>query len=170
MITSKDTAIVYSGTRKPLLYSLINNNKLPVSGVVLDYGAGRYNGKEVIGSKGCMGFYRYDPYNLDDTTNHDALFFGLFKYDTIICSNVLNVLQDEVLTATINSIKEMLSCTGVLYISVYENNKSGVGCVTKRGYQRNERIGEYEKILSKHFKTVTKKHGILICTRPIKEV
>ena len=139
----------------------INKAKLPavykkadITGMVMDYGCGRYtdhirahvhrNGGE---------FLPYDPYNQTYATNAntmDEVVKAIRNRQpiTIICSNVLNVIDDdEAVKKIADRIEYIVKATGgKAFITVYEGNKSGVGRQTGADqYQRNQPLDFYRK-------------------------
>ena len=48
------------------------------------------------------------------------------------------------------NIKSLMAKDGVVYIKVYERDKSGVGCKTTKGWQRNMKLISY----TPYFETV----------------
>ena len=54
---------------------------------------------------------------------------------------------------------------GFLYIKVYERDKSGIGCKTTKGWQRNQKLIQYISFIEKAFGThckIEKKKDILV--------
>ena len=86
------------------------------------------------------------------------------KYNTILISNVLNVIEeDEIILQIIKTCKELLESDGRVLITVYEGDKSGKGKQSKEDcYQRNARTAEYIGLVSKVFDTVKIKQNIII--------
>ena len=86
------------------------------------------------------------------------------KYNTILVSNVLNVIEeDEIIIDILNTCKELLKSNGRVLITVYEGDKSGRGKQSKEDcYQRNARTAEYIKLVSKVFENVKIKQNIII--------
>lgn len=131
-----------NSVKLPAVYNKIDWSK--VSGTVCDYGCGRYTDhiREFLKEKG-IEYNGFDPYWAPD---------GKIEGDIFICSNVLNVIQDE---QEMYRIHNLLVNTGKPYfITVYEGDKSGMGRVTKKDcYQRNETLEDYayefEKIRKK---------------------
>ena len=139
----------------------INNVKLPAiynvkgifKGHVLDYGCGKY--VEHLRRKALQtasSFWYYDKYNQSIFRNNEALDFGYtYGFDTIVCANVLNVIDDD---ATILYIINELLCLSIsvrgnIYIQIYEGDKSGEGRATKTDcYQRNESVKAYGRFLN----------------------
>lgn len=133
---------------------------------IVDYGAGRYDaGKVFLTDRHNIPVFCYDPYNRPVKENKitaEIMKTGICPI--VICANVLNVVNDT------NAIRDILSnirhairdVNGVALFTVYEGNKSGIGAVTKAGYQRNARTSEYIPILREYFHSVEKKGKILI--------
>ena len=143
--TSANTSI--NNVKLPALY-----NKVKLTGNVLDYGCGKY--VEHLRRKALQSassFWFYDKYNQSKITNNEALDFGYtYGFNTIVCANVLNVIDDE---TTICSILNELMCLlhrgGDIYIQIYEGDKSGTRKVTKCDcYQRNESVKAYGRFLN----------------------
>lgn len=128
--------------------------------VILDYGCGKYNNnKEIAESKGYI-WLGYDPYNRTDEENNESMLYITRngKADIVICSNVLNVIAENDI---IQSIANTLPMFGnKVLVTIYEGDKSGIGKVTKKGYQRNEKAIEYTKYF--HGKGVVKGNIITI--------
>ena len=139
----------------------INKNKLPaiyrklgktIEGKsTLDYGCGRYvdHIREHLESINCTPFF-YDPYNRTEKQNSEWICTqcGYHAIDVAICSNVLNVIDDE------KSIEKIIDILGYhakeAYLTVYEGDKSGKGRQTGPDqYQRNEKAQKYlDRIVS----------------------
>lgn len=81
-----------------------------ISGRVLDYGCGRGKDAEILNCEG------YDPYYFPTKPRG--------KFDTILCSYVLNVLTEESRQEVIDSIKRLLKSGGSAYISVRRDTKN----------------------------------------------
>jgi hypothetical protein len=110
---------------------------------VLDFGGGKYSeAQEYLKSLGAVCEV-YDPYNRTREENIRVL---SQKYDLMMCNNVLNVLTDDVLSNVILDIKKVAELCDVkkIIVTVYERDKSGVGCYTgNESYQRNEKTSVY---------------------------
>ena len=137
---------------------------------LFDYGCGRYkNNEEFCKNKG-IKWFGYDPYWKDDNQNEEILDYVnnyYSKFDCIVCSNVLNVIDD---LETIYNILIFLSNIGhskTTYIfSCYSGNKSGIGKITKRDcWQRNEKIKIWEERLKEYFKIDFIKNDIIVCSK-----
>ena len=121
---SHKTAIARSGPSSPLLtlerMGLIN-------GEVLDYGCGKGADEKYLLSKN-IPIDSYDPH-------WKPIDLAGKKYDTILCTYVLNVFNDDDGTSVISSIKEHLNPNGKAYLSVRRDVKTDGP--TSRGFQRN---------------------------------
>lgn len=128
----------------------------PPDGRILDFGAGKYRkGTIFLQSKG----FDVDSY---EPSLHDNLPSG--KYNTILISNVFNVIaEDEIVIDILKTCKELLESDGRVLITVYEGDKSGKGKPSKEDcYQRNARTAEYVGLVSKVFDNVKIKQNIII--------
>lgn len=121
--------------------------------VILDYGGGKYdtNAKYML-DKCNASVLVYDPYNRTSEHNSKVIqFFKLNPAKIVVCSNVLNVIkEDEIILDILGNIKSLMAKDGVVYIKVYERDKSGVGCKTTKGWQRNMKLISY----TPYFETV----------------
>lgn len=138
----------------------INNVKLPaiynvkgiLKGHVLDYGCGKYT--DHLRKKALLtstSFWCYDKYNQFVSTNLASIDFGYAHgFDTILCANVLNVIDDELtIIEIIHRLIRMVRKTGDIYIQIYEGDKSSNGKHTKLDcYQRNEPVKAYGRFLN----------------------
>lgn len=148
--TSANTSI--NKTRLPALY-----NKVYFSGHVLDYGCGKYTEhlrEKALETSASVHFY--DLFNQPEEINRASLSWGkLFKYDTIVCCNVLNVIDSlEVIESIIYDMLDMVRKDGYsnIYIQIYEGDRSGEGKPTKNNcYQRNEPTISYFNFIMNNF-------------------
>jgi hypothetical protein len=159
--TSKDTCInTVSAIYKQVTFGLCE--------VILDYGGGKYNtnAEYMRETRNCEVLV-YDPYNRSYKNNKEILdYFTRKPARNVVCSNVLNVIkEDEVILGVLRHIYSLMDKGGFLYIKVYERDKSRVGCVTTKGWQRNQKLVDYipfiEKAFGKHCQ-IEKKKDILI--------
>lgn len=129
---------------------------------VLDYGGGKYDKNKDYMQQKQVNVLVYDKYNRSEEENLYAL--SVPHYDYLVCSNVLNVIKEDVVIDEI--LKHMRSLNADLYLfSVYEGDKSGTGKVTKKGYQRNQKLAFYKSLLEQYFTKVENKKGILVCKK-----
>jgi len=141
----------------PALFRKIGHT---LSGFNLDIGGGKYN--EV--SKNFDNFLNwvYDPHSRTQEENRVVLeTIGVFGINSITISNVLNVIQlDEEIVEVLNFAKTFCVST---FITVYEGDKSGVGCITRDGYQRNQKLRNYLPIVQQIWENCYIKNGIIFC-------
>ena len=145
--TSANTSI--NSTKLPKVYT-----KVQLTGAVLDYGCGKYIGhiKHFLWENDAY-LLPYDPYNQSVETNFRTIkelkrIRDEYEPLTIVCSNVLNVIDDDDTVQDVcDRIQRWINDTdGIAYITVYEGNRTGVGRQTgKDQYQRNEPLVFYRK-------------------------
>lgn len=157
----------------------INRNKLPAvygkahfsAKNVLDYGCGAYTEhiRQYVESMNKI-YLPYDPYNQSidealDTRDKIHLLLANGCPIDIVCSNVLNVIDDEEeINGIAKTIMDIIMQTGGYgFVTVYEGNRSGVGRATgKDQYQRNEPLKSYLKYFSGHIRVRAKvKNGMI---------
>ena len=110
--------------------------------LVLDYGAGKGLGTSFLRDEHGIDCKAYDPFNMPGSER--VLEEGPF--DVILVANVLNVLEsDTLLMDVIHDIISRIVVGGHAIIGIHEGDRGGVGCVTPRGWQRNEKTAEYRK-------------------------
>jgi len=149
----------------------VNKNKLPrifhqinwISGTKnLDYGSGKFmNQVEFLESLN-VRCYRYDPYNVPERVNQVAL--ASAPYDTITISNVLNVIKEkEIRCNIINKCLSLLKDDGVIYVTVYTGNRTGIGKISKKDcWQNNCNIGFYISEISEITGVTVSRKGQMI--------
>lgn len=137
----------------------------------LDIGGGKFEtATDFLHSKGVHNFV-YDPFNRSEEHNErvwDLLISYRFA-DTVTLSNVLNVIQfrrDRIkcLEVAAMALKE----DGVLFITVYEGNRSGKGGRTTRGFQLNRPVKRYVSEAEDVFRDVDVMSGGIIVARDSK--
>lgn len=158
--TSKNTSI--NKEKLPAIYKKINwetlnNNKS--SGIVLDYGCGRYtNHIQAYVENHGFRYVGYDKYWNDNKENLEC------NPDLIICSNVLNVIDDEKEIKKIHS--GILKYNKPYVITVYEGDGTGCGKKTKNDcYQKNQKTKYYkhnDEIVKKNVITNSKYKGVIL--------
>lgn len=144
--TSKDTCI----NAVSAVYKYIDKHNI----VILDYGGGKYNTNvEYMKNKCGSTVLVYDPFNRSDSHNTDVLnYFKVNPAEYVVLSNVLNVIkEDEIIYDILNNVKTLMSETGSLYIKIYERDRSGKGCLTVKGWQRNQKLNDYIPYLKNVF-------------------
>ena len=153
----------------------INAKKLPAvyrkflfdGRVVLDYGCGRYTDHIRKSFADGTEYLPYDPFNQPAEINANSMdrvteLCAKHIPIDVVCSNVLNVIDDDEEIAKIASFIKKICYTsgGCGYVTVYEGDKSGVGKQTGADqYQRNEPIGNYR---NKYFPSSVIKRGTIL--------
>ena len=154
MLNQKYSSANTSINKVGRLYKVFCHEK--PNGKVLDFGAGKYRkGTIFLQGKG-FDVDSYEP-SLHDSLPND-------KYNTILISNVFNVIaEDEIIIHILKTCKELLELDGRVLVTVYEGDKSGKGKQSKEDcYQRNARTAEYTGLVSKVFENVKIKQNIII--------
>ncbi|MCF8309187.1 MAG: HIT domain-containing protein [Bacteroidales bacterium] len=86
-----------------------------LKGAILDYGCGFGNDADILMKNGVPKIDKYDKYYFPDLPEK--------KYDTIICSYVLNVLERPEQTQVLMEISELLKQNGKAYFAVRRDVK-----------------------------------------------
>ena len=139
-ISSANTSI--NKNQFPYIYSHINWGKLRGKEVI-DYGCGRYTQHiEALMALYNIKWYGYDPYWRNATLNGEAIHCDP---DIVICSNVLNVIKEDLIVSRIHdTIKYAYMPTMGYFIKVYEGDKTFIGKQTKKNcWQRNQPTESY---------------------------
>ena len=142
--------------------AIVKKYKSRLTGTILNYGCGRGWRKVeyYLFAKGTH-VHPYDKYG-DKYLSRPKV----GNFDNIICANVLNVCDSSLLEKTVEDLHAIMfqrdNCT--LYISVYEGDRTGIGCMTTKGYQRNEKAVRYESLLNSNFVSVERKGNNFICS------
>ena len=133
--------------------------------VNLDYGGGRFDkATKFLESNGVRN-YVYDPFNR--SKEHNEAVIQAIKSnggaDTVTCNNVLNVImEDNIRQEAISHIKSLLKPGGTAYFCVYSGDRTGIGKVTKCGYQLNRATSTYLSEVKQHFTEVSIYKDIII--------
>lgn len=134
---------------------------------VLDYGGGKYDSNiEYMAEKG-VNVKVFDPFNRSPAHNESVMrYFKTHTPDYIVNSNVLNVISElAIVNDIINNIHKLAGPQTICYFAIYEGNKTGIGKVTSKGFQRNEPTAYYVPLIQKKFKTVIRKGNIIIALK-----
>ena len=156
--TSAGTSI--NARKLPVLYTKLAKAGVLDNGTGIDLGSGKYTdhlAAFVAAHNGTMRFY--DPYNQPESVNYEALIHR-DEYRFCLCSNVLNVLDDEsAVRSTIRTAVELGN--GTAYFTVYEGDGTGIGTETQGGksWQRNEKLRQYASYCDGY--NVTFKNGVM---------
>ena len=128
---------------------------------ILDYGGGKYNSNvDYMKEKGCNVLV-YDPFNRSKELND--LTMSKSDYDTATLSNVLNVIKEkEIRLECLKDIKRHLKPNGILYISIYEGDKSEAGKSTRKScWQNNMKLKSYLSEVKQVFDSVEISRGYI---------
>ena len=168
---SADTSINVS--KKPAGYNeLKKRGEIKYGDVIVDIGGGRFDNLVEDAAEEGATVKVYDPFNR--TPEHNAAVVDSVKdgqADMAMSHNVLNVIQEDkniidIAVQAENAIKP----NGKAHFSVYEGDGKGVGKVTTKGYQRNEKTQAYVPLIEQVFGkgNVTKKGKIITATKSVK--
>jgi hypothetical protein len=161
----------------------INKNKLPkiISGIQkvkgwiensrnLDLGGGKYDNVTAYLNKTFnIENIIYDPFNRSKEHNEMVgKFIEKNKVDTVTISNVLCVIREnEIKLRTLMQAYEALKPGGMVYISVYEGNKTGIGRKTGTDqWQENSIISNYTPLVNSVFGSSQIKYNMIIAKKP----
>ena len=167
---SADTSINVS--KKPAGYNeLKKRGEIKDGDVIVDIGGGRFDNLVEDAAEEGATVKVYDPFNR--TPEHNAAVVDSVKdgqADMAMSHNVLNVIQEDkniidIAVQAENAIKP----NGKAHFSVYEGDGKGVGKVTTKGYQRNEKTQSYVPLIEQVFGkgNVTKKGKIITATKNV---
>ena len=137
--TSKNTSV--NTTRVPAVYNKVQWDKLPAGVKVLDWGCGKDTTltSQMLEQHGLV-HVGYDP-NWKTEVENVAATSLLGIADAFVCSNVLNVIDDD------NIVKDICQKAARhkhFFIYVYEGDRSGIGKRSKEDcYQRNAKTKSY---------------------------
>lgn len=129
----------------------------------IDYGCGKYP-ELFLSELEAHGVhtYAYDPAWFPEWYQSNAPDRAV---DTISLNNVLNVIEDpEQIVKTIQSIMQWVQDHTVVYVLIYEGNRSWNGTRTTKGFQHNKSTKYYEQFLTPLFKYVYRKGNLITCT------
>lgn len=83
-----------------------------------------------------------------------------------LCANVLNVIaENSIIIDILEDIYNNLTDYGILFLNVYEGDRSGKGKATCKGYQRNAKTQDYIAFLKMVFPLVERKGKLLIARK-----
>lgn len=168
---SADTSINVS--KKPAGYNeLKKRGEIKDGDVIVDIGGGRFDNLVEDAAEEGATVKVYDPFNR--TPEHNSAVVDSVRdgqADMAMSHNVLNVIQEDkniidIAVQAENAIKP----NGKAHFSVYEGDGKGVGKVTTKGYQRNEKTQAYVPLIEQVFGkgNVTKKGKIITAIKSVK--
>ena len=161
MFTSANTSV--NKNRVPTLFKHVHWEPGTIN---VDYGAGKYD----TATRYLAGFavmnLCIDPYNLPQKENAWIEWWIHCRggADTVTCSNVLNVIQDEKERyKCIWKCWEMLKYGGTAYFKVYEGDGSGIGRQTGPDqWQENRKTDSYISEITEVFSSAYKQGCLII--------
>lgn len=139
--------------------------KYPLGTSILDIGCGKYDTNKEFADSNGFAWFGIDPYNRTPEYN-DASLNALYNWcdypDIIMLNNVLNVIaEDSVLMDVLGQVYDYAGDDTDIYITIYEGDKSGIGKVTTKGYQRNQKLKEYKDYILEWFDVIDVRGNIL---------
>ena len=171
-VLNKTQTITSAGTSINSLngaYKLIVG-EYPKATTIFDYGCGKYDTNMNFATDNGFIWFGIDPYNRSlnwNKSNIDAMKNWCDYPDIIMLNNILNVIKEE--SIILNILGQVYAYAGEntdIYITIYEGNKSGIGKVTSKGYQRNQKLNHYIDYICEFFDVVEKVSGnILKCKK-----
>lgn len=116
----------------------------------IDIGGGKYDvATEYLAAQDVTN-YVYDPYNR--TKEHNDAVMQEQPFDTATINNVLNVIpESEHQRQVLEMARNVVKPGGMIYIIVYEGDKSGIEKTTSKGYQHNKPTKYYLEIIKSVF-------------------
>ena len=148
----------------PALHKFIAKTLPSKKPLVFDFGAGKEGKVDEFMSHQGIFYAPFDPFNRPDIVNEGSI-LSLPACDFILCANVLNVLEDEVLDTVIAQLADFTKRTKrkQAYITVYHNSKLPTNRQVKNHFQRNEKPEWYMQHLALHFNEYYLRGKILVC-------
>lgn len=138
---------------------------IPIEGINLDIGGGRFDNVSRFYSEHGAENVVYDPFNRSAEHNARALreIISNGGADSVTISNVLNVIMEpEIRQDVLRKAKRYVKYRGHVYITVYEGNKTGVGTETRDGYQLNRKTADYLWEVRQVFPNAIRKGKLII--------
>lgn len=172
-ITSADTSI--NDKKLPTGFTnLIKKNIFKKNQIVVDIGGGKFdNAVDKLKSIGAY-LHVYDPFNRSIKHN-EAVIKKVADggADVAVSNNTLNVIaEDKNIITVIAQSHNALRDNGKAYFTVYEGDRSGMGKVTSKGFQRNLPTQSYIDMVKEVYGNDVKKEGnVIVATKkPLKLV
>ena len=133
-------------------------SQYPRATTILDIGCGKYDTNMKFANEHDFVWFGVDPYNRSEKWNREnikAMYDWCNAPDIIMCNNVLNVLKEvNVMMNVLGQIYDYARDETDIYITIYEGDKSGVGKVTTKGYQRNQKLNDYKDYILEFFDVI----------------
>lgn len=135
---------------------------------ILDYGCGKYDDNENYCKNLDILWLGYDPYWKDENYNNLNLdYVKNFGIDCIICSNVLNTIDDiDTILSILQCIYDLAKENTTIIFSCYKGNGKGIGKETKKDcWQRNENYKIWTPRLEQFFNIIKRDDDVYICEK-----
>ena len=165
-----DSALTSINTLNGIYKQIVG--KYPRATTILDIGCGKYDTNMNFATEHDFIWFGIDPYNRTEEYNNgtiETMYDWCNAPDIIMCNNVLNVLESKnVIDSVLKQVYDYAGDNTNIYITIYEGNKSGIGKVTTKGYQRNEKVSKYVDYICDFFE-IEEKIGsnILRCRKVV---
>jgi hypothetical protein len=133
---------------------------------VFDFGAGKHGKVDQFMIDQKIAYAPYDPFNrLPLVNEHSTQALKSGACDFVVCSNVLNVIEDEHLDHTISELLNATCLTKMraCYVTVYHKASLPKNRQVGNHFQRNEPLDWYKKKLEEKFDVVIKNGKVLTC-------
>lgn len=167
-ITSANTSI--NSKRVPALFK---HRAFKPEGFIVDIGGGKWdNAVDYVLTTYGNHMWVYDPYNRTRRHNKIVEYHcnELGGFDTVTCSNVLNVIEDESdQDIVIRNCYNMLKPGGTAYFYIYEGDKSRNGRETRAGYQCNRPAADYMLQIAVIFDSEVTRRGQMLIVKKAEE-
>lgn len=166
--TSKNTSI--NSKKLPAIFGKVARHYgWTQSSVNFDIGGGKFdNASTYLKEQYQVENLIFDPHNRSDSHNATIIrSLSLTPADTATISNVLNVIcERDIQKSLIQLAHDNLKVGGLLFITVYEGNKSGIGKQTgKDQWQENKRLCDYKVLIEEVFTDCNLKGGMLVAVK-----
>lgn len=166
-VTSKNTSI--NGNKLPKVFKLVESRYgWEPDSINLDLGGGRYDNATDYLKQFNVENLILDPYNRSDEHNERVVErIDSSPVDTVTLSNVLCVIQERIVQDLILKMAyEHLRPGGLLYLTVYEGDRTGIGRKTgKDQWQEHRKLADYADQVSQVFGTCEVKYGMIRAIR-----
>lgn len=163
--TCKSAETSINSTKVPAIFRKLPWSKAKLACqsnfVNVDIGGGKFDtATEYLQQFGIKNLI-FDPYNRDLSHNLKVIMeVAVDPANTATISNVLNVIKEK--EKRLDVLRTAKKWANVVFIKVYEGNKSGIGKNTKKGcWQENRRTENYISEVMEVFPNVEIKNGII---------
>jgi hypothetical protein len=158
------------GTSVAILPRLFSRCSFLSGTINADIGGGRFDkASHFLFERGVENLV-YDPFNRSYEHNCAvALRVQGGQCATATLANVLNVIADPVLRdRVLAQAADAIGDDGRVFIQVFEREKTGVGCLTSKGWQENRRLESYLPEIQRHFNAIALRDGVIVASAPVR--